>query len=126
MKPGPELDAKVAEALGWVKNFDGLNDRWMIDGTNHHYVNRAPGNRPTVGSFSPSTDIAAAWGLVEEMLGLDRVVIVKVITGEGWVKCDVTTKVARLKHLYDGYEEEGDTAPHAICLAFLRAKGVEL
>jgi len=61
---GPEMDAAVAEAAGWVKNFlydrDGLPKRTA-------YVDPSDDYREVVrdiATWHPSIDIAAAWELV--------------------------------------------------------------
>lgn len=125
LEPGRDLDAKVAEALGWiwVEHPDAdlvyfrppdmfrygavcRKDRGDLEYTNAlpHY----------------STDIAAAWKVVEAMYEQGLVVLIK---SDGLRRRDdekrYTILVSQIDHRIDS-----DTAPHAICLAFLNAKGI--
>ena len=104
LKPGPELDAKVAEARGW-KIVD-KSDKCIL-------VNKGPGTGAVV--WNGSTSISDSWELVEEMEELGRVDL-----------------MCRMKKVYqcaficpDGSEEtwaDGKTASHAICLVYLKVK----
>ena len=63
MKPGPELDALVAEkVMGWTAVYlsDGVNT-WLDDGVNTGRM--ISGDYP----WSPSTSIADAWEVVEKL-----------------------------------------------------------
>lgn len=110
MKAGLELDALIAEkVMGW--HFVGtftldpeLNcDRWARDQNGlERYFHEVP---------KYSTDIAAAWQVVEKMIVysehhflLDK--------GGAW-----------LCRFREGGLSPGETAPHAICLAALKAVG---
>jgi hypothetical protein len=112
VKPGRELDALVAEKVMGIE------------------VDRAPWGELYVGKEgydvvpAYSTDIAAAWEVVEK------------VTRETEKRFTLwqapTYYVARFKH-YDYWHEgcdsrqalqaKADTAPHAICLAALKAVG---
>jgi len=95
MKPGRELDALVAE---YVMNWPTM-----------HPLSRL---RPLY-----STDIAAAWAVLEKLRSLGFNVELQG-DADGW-EC-----------LFLDYPEigrcEGDTAPFIICLAALEAVGVEV
>lgn len=109
MKPGRELDALVAEkVMGWKSvehRFEDPFHRW--DGIAPEHGS----HRFTVPDFS--TDIAAAWEVVEKLndLILER---------------DVTAEGTRYNVVIDGIETWAETAPHAICLAALKAVGHQL
>lgn len=105
MKPGPELDALVAEKVmglskepPWPKPFKWYSRWWYYDR-----------------EFRPSTDIAAAWEVVEKMSEQGITVVVWAWPG-GRFGCDIA--VINKADLING-----DSAPHAICLAALKAVG---
>ena len=103
MKPGPELDALVAEKVM------GLGNDWCLH----------VGVHPPCGSPCPidySTDIAAAWQVVEK---IGNASLVNHASGGAW-HVEFELKGGSLPY------DTGDTAPHAICLAALKAVGVEL
>ena len=119
IEPGRELDALVAEkVMGWtrgtISTYGGLMPAW-IDATG-----RAHPPNATSGGWLPSVDIRAAWEVVEKM------------QADGWmwqVEYDYEELMAGF---YRGRDAEGDldshfvvstTAPLAICLAALEAKG---
>lgn len=106
LKPGRELDALVAEKVMGVKD---------------------PQMFPNFGAAVPrySTDIASAWLVVEKM----RENIKDVLTLAGpsdetpkwWATFDKKWHGRASQNLFEW--ESGDTAPHAICLAALKAVG---
>lgn len=109
--PGRELDALVAEKLGyqWVKRTGGLGHevgRWVDPATGGDAY-------PGYSSFDEheqscySTDIAAAWQLVELMVNKSHDYEVGNCFGEGHYA------------QFTPYKLKSRTAPHAICLAFL-------
>lgn len=116
MNPGKELDILVAlKVMGWERHPD----------FSHLYrdTNRKEHGAFQVAEHIPnySTDIAAAWDVFEKLaiapdagpLAIERYRKSWAVTNGG------------------GYEDgetfsEGDTAPHAICLAALKAVGVEI
>lgn len=94
MKPGRELDLLVAEKIfGWSPS--QVYDK-------HSYL-------------SYSTDISAAWEVVEKVKSEYSVTIDTCLEHEGKWLCT-----------FAYHQVEGDSAPHAICLAALKAKGVEV
>lgn len=115
--PGPELDAQVAELMGWAR-LPGDSDH--PDG----YWQSPEGETTPVEQLTLppwSTNNAASWLVVEKM------------REQGW---DITISWDRRFGAWivqpwmapDGDEElgaNGDTAPHAICLAALQAMGAE-
>jgi len=133
MKPGRELDALVAEnVMGWKRV------RWMdwkqkiADETRTSLTyswHDANGDmtenaedmddyyNPTY-AWSPSTDIAAAWEVVERLA----------LTFEmGWLPTDKgfswDASFGEKRGSEEGTTTYADTAPHAICLAALKACG---
>lgn len=113
-----ELDREVAEkVMGW---------QWAVDecpcpSLNHGRCRKADGS--VVTNFAPSTDIAAAWLVVEKALPFLRLIRHGGRTHREWwsvnwspfVKCGLGSRI-------DGEEiARGDTAPEAICRAALKA-----
>lgn len=120
LKPGPELDALLAEkVMGWVLADVGpyKDSGWNYpDGTWTEYWTTEKASRECPG-FSPSEDIACAWEVVEKLISQDH--YVSVFSSEwsgpdrpkapGWA-CQVSSDDTSL----------ADSAPHAICLAALK------
>lgn len=123
LKPSRELDALVAEKVMGLARIETLNS----DGT----WNAPLWALPTGGVMRElprySTDIAAAWEVVNRVrntVGWNFAVIEDSAYEIGWW-------VAGWFDFREGpYEHEksarGESAPHAICLAALKAVGVEL
>lgn len=118
MKPGRELDALVAEkVMGFrVKRED-------VAGLALYAIVRWP---PVPGEWLArdlppySTDIAAAWEVVEKMSVKNGVEIWRHQAG-CWVM-----EIEIGYNANDPIEGHGESAPHAICLAALKAKGVDV
>lgn len=120
MNPGRDLDALVAEkVMGWSELKTGLivETGWDL------YGKDSTGD----GDFlvpEYSTDIAAAWDITEKMRHIkckqDKFATFTVMqTEEGYWAGYTWHEVS-----YD--DASGHTAPHAICLAALKAVGVEV
>ena len=128
-KPGPELDARMAEVMGWIRGdppegvFEGC--AWWRDSagcpclTEDDDGHLRPRYRPGV-FWSPSTSIADAFEVVEKLGRYWRLfaddqhpdgVGVRAVFG--------ADKGLRL------HEAWAPTAPHAICLAALAAVEVK-
>lgn len=109
MKPGRDLDALVNEKIFRIislkvreGNPAGMKPGW-------------PDNIPHY-----STDISAAWGVVENMCIVDVAQVRKINENgkeEVFYSCKIVTEMCKV------FKEYGNTAPHAICLAALRAVG---
>lgn len=136
MNPGRELDILVAEkVMGWKKLTCGqCNNRpWLPAGIpcaywhNQDGKETAPifdiwtggmGDRLEELAWKPSTDIAAAWQAVENIrkrgfpLSLNH-------QGKDWWEAIFWDETD------DRWKGEGSSAPHAICLAALKAVGHE-
>jgi hypothetical protein len=116
MNAGRELDALVAEkVVGWIHlpeedAFHGA--RWKDQDTGFIWGGPPP----------YSTAISVAWKVVEKMgLSLVR-------TDEGWMVGDISCGFTTDDGVVDGtlqYATVCKTAPLAICLAALKAVGVE-
>lgn len=131
LNPGPELDALVAEkVMGWV-HYDSGKDDWWTD----HAGNKIE----PISDWEPSVDIVAAWDVIKQLGRLDfRIRISIDFDGD----CDEIVLEAgdcNCPHQkpYDAFDGHGWTliehiaesvqkVPHAICLAALKAKGVEI
>lgn len=112
MKPGRELDALVAEK---VMGRCGHTLRRVQD---HHQCQKCgeefwglAWHKGYCAFPSFSTDIAAAWNVVERLK--DRYFLLQYY-GDGW-DCQI-----------GGTSRTGNTVPLAICLAALKAVGVEV
>lgn len=115
MKPGRELDKAVAEAIGYSDFWqDSQTGEWY--GMHPNHINLEDDRIP-IPQFS--TDAYAAMELIEQF----RLVVRPVWRGEGWV-------VGRFASLFGGNpnnwvevigEATGETVPHAIALAALKA-----
>ena len=122
MTPGRELDALVAErVMGWK-----IAEHYPYGGS-HGGIPNANGTLRGVYIRSVpfySTDIAAAWGVVEHIfseglggVAVDRYNVEMIHPDYGvWVCC-----IVMRKDLQPSISINGDTAPHAICLAALKA-----
>jgi hypothetical protein len=114
MKPGRELDLLVAEKVMGLTKTD-----YLVFDKDSNIVG-------DICDFpkSYSTDISAAWEVVEKMK-------------EEWGTLDITFRYDNIAVILYSTHQTGhvkisehignaDTAPHAICLAALKAKGVEV
>lgn len=120
MNPGRELDALVAKRImGW--NVGGyMNMQWVCnDGKDTGWYLTEFGSQEC-NPFSPSTDIAAAWEVVDK-LG-ERFSFYFHTRGR---MTDISV-IHWPDNLKGGFDVSGETAPHAICLAALKAVGVEV
>lgn len=118
MEAGRELDALVAEkVMGWTKRISADHTGSEIKVLRNMGIIYAwkDAERKERGLDVPaySTDIAAAWQVAEMMRGLDF----RLNKDGDWVCCFGGTVA---------FCGESDTAPHAICLAALKAVGVEI
>ena len=114
-KAGRELGVLVAaHAMGWSRSNDGLGGAWWYDerGNKTIYGGGSSG-QSTYKEFRPSTDIAAAWEVVEKFKEFQL-----------WLEGDIF--MAELKYADNmEYAVSADTAPLAICLAALKAVGYD-
>ena len=125
MEPGRELDALVAEhVMEWVHvrtSTQGYGECWELpDGTR---LCTGSEIMPGLIGFAPSTDIAAAWEVVEKLVP------------PMWVTFDSPDPysdkwIVWLSRVYSAEDPvveteraEADTPAHAICLAALKAVG---
>lgn len=127
MKPGRNLDALVAEkVMGWAI-MRGDITRFhpsevgrpilFLDDIGEPRLYRTRESSPT--AWSPSTDIAAAWEVVDR-IGRNPggfPFLLEMTYSGGWI-CDMPTRDIR-GHI----TADADTAPYAICLASLKAVG---
>ncbi len=107
-----EIDALVAEkVMGWELSWLGTDWREETNANTHHH-------KRSKGDFLPSTNIQDAW-LVVEKLKVEYWIEINV--GEKYL-CDIG------KYGIPGtiVQIEAETASLAICLAALKAVGVEV
>ena len=144
MEAGRELDALVAEkVMGWRKEYmfpaervrgEDLPDRgalvwresgqksykWLVEDRDCWIPEECPED-----GFHPSTDIAAAWLVVERLAQEWDVEIYRfqsmAINSAYWV-----CKFGELVDYEPTYFAQALSAPHAICLAALKAVGVDV
>ncbi len=109
-QPDKELNEKVAKAMGWTQH-DSYKHLWYGKGDQAH--------AQSLPNFSG--DMTAAWIMVESIDGQWNV------SGQGGIGFEVTFSEASMRE--DRYENpfhaSADSAPLAICLAFLKSVGVE-
>jgi len=138
MKPGRELDALVAEkVMGWPHLEKGQTSTIEIPYlpfTTH--LHRTTAGHLSIGSnpWRPSTDIAAAWEVVEKVNSLSVIrgitcdLCIHVILGDSY-SCTIfemsSMGYVGQDEIFKEVNQDGDTAPHAICLAALKAVGFE-
>ena len=116
MKAGRELDALIAEKVMGFQRVEFLRD--MLPWTFYLHEDRGVvvAFQSKLAEFKPSTNIADAWEVVD--LGhpcgwFDSYYIMRYGAGYAIGRC-----------MDDAVYAEADTAPLAICLAALKAKGV--
>lgn len=135
---GPELDRLIAEkVMGWKFTLHKDGFEWSYPGTRETYFGNGIPNLQTphvirspvrlCGSdssedWTPSTNIAHAWEVVEKMARTDDVHVGKAVQSAGlndpYYECDVTDGEG--KNRARGIAA---TAPLAICRAALKAIG---
>ena len=143
MDAGRELDALVAEkVMGFVAahiDTDESVKRWHSDEWFAGDADLIAEIRQYRGAgiYSDhllphySTDIAAAWQVVERMTATHRASVHHYPHVNNWWQCVLDIRDNKLRfpveRSHDGDEyANAPTAPHAICLAALKAVGVEL
>jgi hypothetical protein len=125
MDAGRELDALVAEkVMGWSKRISADHSNSPIKQLRAFGIIYAwkdsEGNDRGLDVWHYSTDIAAAWQVVEKMKALEwRTEIAQTIQSG----VDVTVIKWEGGEFGGEFAEWGETAPHAICLAALKAIG---
>ena len=109
---GVELAAAVALNQGWKVNADGIWCDSTGEMTQYDEIERSPDY------YCPDEDIAQAWELFLEMLGKPcyEVVDIRYIRGRFCI-------MRPLGNIMTSFAS-GNTAPVAICRAFLKAKAV--
>lgn len=110
MKAGKELDALIAEkVMGWKPEYPG---GWPHPPKDAPYRKRCLDKEGCTVILPFSTDIAAAWEVVEKIKANHALTIHAESLSGGW-----------LIHIDRDIKIGGATAPHAICLAALKAAG---
>lgn len=121
MEPGRELDALIAMK---VMGFIPVGDHWERGPTWNRVLYK-------MDSWSPSRDIAAAWEVIEKVNCLGKYTSDFLLQRErrgvgpnsrvwfAWFRKDNCDQDIE-------FSAECETAPHAICLAALKAVGVEV
>ena len=127
MKAGRELDALVATEMGWTAVYaEHAYQQWeygdpgMWEAETGRGVGIPPGGIYKRPFPRYSTSIAAAWEVVEKMCEDGDVFI------ENWQDGEWTVSTKPLGFRDNGVVVSALTAPHAICLAALRASGVDV
>jgi hypothetical protein len=115
------MDALIAEkVMGWHLDEDGSSAQ-QPDGTGGDGYCRRLG--PGSGDFSPSTNIASAWEVVEKLTAIPRPYF-EVTTAGAYSERPGFLAAFDLDRPMKRVTATAETAPHAICLAALRAVGV--
>lgn len=132
MEAGRELDALIAEKVmgGFVSDPDALSDTsevWYWVHTKSGVLRGEPYQlkvKPVWDhqwhQWKPSSDIEAAWQVIEKME--DHGWMARIGRDIGEWNCRFVRPEDTAGYVYDS----SDTAPHAICLASLKALGVEV
>lgn len=117
MKAGPELDELIrTHIFGYDKNFKGSQ---TIPGLLDVYDNEI-----NMLDFEPSSPrkIDHAWAVVKKM---QKKHFMYIETGVGNYTVRIRDHMSFPEHKDRAFSQE-KTAPHAICLAALKAKGIEV
>ena len=121
MNPGRELDALIAEKIMGIPVYkEGDEAQTFIGGAGYdpckHHVYKLLDGR--VAGWFPcySTDISAAWEVVERANLFLEINMCKHFTGR-WLVTDISN---------EGVLGKSRSLPHAICLAALKAVGHEV
>lgn len=136
-KPGRELDALVAEkVMGWTKEPCIRYGMWKAEQTEHPGFRwTAPGESIKESYIKDrsypapySTDIAAAWQVVDKLQTTLGVWINIDMPGYHPPGVEITFPTEDLEGLLPNkkFYQGGADVPHAICLAALRAVGVKV
>lgn len=129
MNPGKELNELVAKhVMGWTLKYNAYDQapRWITaDGSPARYDNDF--NSMCSDCFQPSIDIRDAWEVVEHFHKAKNLCFsISGFSGD-W-NCEIDSNDGRFLQngpTIDVYAN-GTSAPHAICLAALKAVGVEV
>lgn len=126
--PGPELDAACARAMGWKA--DGLG--WLdTDGKWRGYCSdNTPGYAER---WQPSTQMEYAWELVEAMVNEGSCPGLLYDDNGHWALAEEGMQNVPMEEkpedvmtcFFVEAKDWNESAPLAICRAFLKAKGVE-
>ncbi len=123
LKPGPELDALIAEkVMEWELKPHENKDFWPFFWIMSVPTGRIDGG---IGSWSPSTDIAHAWEVVEKVREAWSNFNLHSANGWGASFGDIRMLEPELDDVTERWTPvcNAPTAPHAICLAALKAVG---
>jgi len=125
MKAGRELDVKVAERLGWTEiHFD---DRIDFEDDERTPLRKWVGICPGQDFYRElpyfQEDIVAAWELVEHLVGKDLSLqmVYSIRNGRKLLNVTFHNNYDLLDMITTKSQSWSDTAPIAICLAFLKA-----
>jgi len=111
------LDAWVADVvMDYFENYSGATAEYVTEGM-FDMVNEHGWRVEVIPAPHYSTDIAAAWKVVERLLEKDRI---SSISFGGWDNKQYTTYVVSIYN----FDEEASKAPLAICRAALRASEI--
>lgn len=127
MKPGLELDVLVAtKVMGFVERKNDFGVTYLFDDPNENAYLMLD----THSEFNPSEDIEDAWMVVEKLNEMGHGV--EIYTEKGF-NPKVVIYGDNSKGVFDSFRgsyvlcaSHGDYVPHAICLAALKAVGVEV
>lgn len=116
LPPGRELDALVAEKVMGLEPWPEQDSRWECKAFRAPIIPQGVEPKPCAPP-NYSTGIAAAWEVVEKLVALDYRVRVTAYRDNSY---GVTLSFPLSAGKRDGLFE-AETAPHAICLAALKA-----
>ncbi len=133
MKAGRELDALVAEnVMGWHVYESGrcslMARQTLPDGDEIEHIIATTHPWETA-DYSPSTDIAAAWQVVEKLMEKGWTVTLAPRQFEKYPENRFKFHGCRMvgdPQTMQSFSDHADTAPLAICLAALKAVNFEV
>lgn len=125
MKPGRELDALVAEkVMGWTWSLDEKTGWWTLtspEGRIGMCENKSVLIESGLHFPDYSTHISAAWEVVEKIKDRSGLDLLFSPTRKIWQATFTMEHPLRVENL-----SQEQTAPHAICLAALKAVGHQI
>lgn len=133
MKPGHDLDSLIAEKVMGFEVIPLVNQEGVTFGpykiryvkTWYRELDNQSFNDETLPKYS--TDIPATWEVVEKLISMDYMVDIQTHTKFHQVQLDKLVGETDKGGIWQGGESvDGESTPHAICLAALKAVGVKI
>lgn len=118
LQPGPELDALIAEkVMGWIKHRQEEADDFEV--WSKRLGDGLIQIMGVVGDWNPSKFMDPAWEVVEKVIDITDATVL-ITMHEDRSVCTFSNP-----EILSGHTAVASKMPHAICLAALKAMGVE-